>query len=247
MHAVPSMHEAGPAEATFAILNGPALRLPVAPRLASFNKKSDPEQVRLGAYLDVADELLRRSYERLSGPLALRLDVGLPRHVDLLEHRDLDNYLYPLAYRLWRSVPHRLVSVQGTKQYASDSFVRIEQAVPAFGEPSFDQHHTVQATASSQSAAFKEQIRDQLRAAAPLPPGPVRMQLCFTVGAGRNWLNLWKPTIDALGQILGHESPRRPWSPCDGRVVELGLHCRVDAMAGNAVAISISVSLLAQP
>lgn len=37
----------------------------------------------------------------------------------------------------------------------------------------------------------------------PGPP-PVRMQMSFTVGPGRNWLNLWKPAIDALGKILGH-------------------------------------------
>ena len=119
--------------------------------------------------------------------------------------------------------------------------MRIEQAVPAFEEPSFGQCHTVQVTASSQSLAFKEQIRDQLRAAVRLPPGPVRMQLCFTVGEGRNWLPLWKSAIDALGQILGYESSAKQWSPCDGRIVELGLHCRVDPALGNDVAISIGV------
>jgi hypothetical protein len=33
----------------------------------------------------------------------------------------------------------------------------------------------------------------------------VHLQLHFTIGPGRNWLHLWKPTIDALG-----ENPR-PW------------------------------------
>ena len=44
----------------------------------------------------------------------------------------------------------------------------------------------------------------QLSCASPVPPGPVRMQLCFTVGPTRNRRNLWKPAIDATGQILGH-------------------------------------------
>ena len=76
----------------------------------------------------------------------------------------------------------------------------------------------VRTHASSQTEAFKEQIRDQLRDTKPLPPGPVRMQMSFTVGPSRNWLNLWKPAIDALGKILGYGHATAPdsWSPLDG-------------------------------
>ena len=49
--------------------------------------------------------------------------------------------------------------------------------------------------------------------ASPLPPGPVRMELAFTVGPGRGRMNLWKPTLDALGQILGHARPLAPGAP----------------------------------
>jgi len=49
--------------------------------------------------------------------------------------------------------------------------------------------------------------------ASPLPPGPVRMELGFTVGPVRGWMNLWKPTLDALGQILGHARPLVPGAP----------------------------------
>ena len=75
-----------------------------------------------------------------------------------------------------------------------------------------------------------------------LPQGPVRMQLCFTVGPTRNWLNLWKPTIDAMGQILGHASAARSWSPLNGRMVDLGLHCRVKPSVGNDVIIAIAAT-----
>lgn len=72
--------------------------LRVAPRLASWNKAGHPDQVRLRAYLDDTEELLAGS--RIDGPWVLRLDVGLPQTRDLLSAWDLDNFAYPLAYRL---------------------------------------------------------------------------------------------------------------------------------------------------
>src|ERR1700722_3831985 len=69
-----------------------------------------------------------------------------------------------------------------------------------------------------------------------------RRGLCFTVGPARNWLNLWKPAIDALDQILGHAPAAGPWSPPDGRIVDLGLHCRVNPSMGNDVLIAIAAS-----
>jgi hypothetical protein len=68
------------------------------------------------------------------------------------------------------------------------------------------------------------------------------MQLCFTVGPGRNWLTLWKPTIDALGPILGYTPAAGPWSPLDGRIVDLGLHCRVNPSIRNDVLITIAAT-----
>jgi|tagenome__1003787_1003787.scaffolds.fasta_scaffold20938915_2 hypothetical protein len=136
----------------------------------------------------------------------------------------------------------RLVSAWGTKLHSDASFARIESAVPiqapAPGSPSY----TVRTDRSSQTTAFKQQIHDQLTGAATVPAGPVRMQLSFTVGPRRNWLNLWKPTIDALGQILGSTSPGQSWHPQDGRIVELGLHRRVEQALGNEVLITIKAN-----
>lgn len=136
----------------------------------------------------------------------------------------------------------RLVSAWGTKLHSDASFARIESAVPiqapAPGSPSY----TVRTDRSSQITAFKQQIHDQLTGAATLPDGPVRMQLSFTVGPRRNWLNLWKPTIDALGQILGNTSPGQSWHPQDGRIVELDLHRRVEQALGNEVLITIKAN-----
>jgi hypothetical protein len=231
-----------PADAAFAMPASPPLRLPVPPRLASWNRADDPDQVRLAGYLDTAEALLRPYLEQLSGPLALRLDVGLPGSASLLHQRDLDNYLLPLAKRLSRATAGTLACVWGTKQHAGDSLVRLERAAAAGAAPPPGSCYTVRTTAPGQSDAFKEQIREQLSGASPIPPGPVRMQLCFTVGLARNWLNLWKPTIDALGQILGHAPAAGPWSPLDGRIIDLGLHCRVNPSIGHDVIIAIAAT-----
>lgn len=231
-----------PADAPpFAMPASQPLRLPVPPRLASWNKAGDPDQIRLAGYLDAAEGLLSLSLEKLSGPLALRLDVGLPRSAALLDQRDLDNYLFPLATRLSRAGTRTLACVWGTKQHSGNSLIRIEQAIPG-PPPLFECCRTVHTTASSQSPSFKEQIREQLGTVSPIPPGPVRMQLCYTVGPPRNWLTLWKPTIDALGPILGYTPSAGPWSPLDGRIVDLGLHCRVNPSMGNDVIITIAAT-----
>jgi hypothetical protein len=228
----------------FALPSKKGLRLAVAPRLDSWNKTGDPDQVKLTEYLAATDELLHPEHARLKGPLALRLDVGLPQGIALLEQRDLDNYLFPLATRLRRSIAGQLVSVWGTKRYSPNSYAGIEQAVPVALTGPFGRWHNVQTDRSAQTAAFKEQIRDQLAGTEPLPAGPVHLQLCFTVGPRRNWLTLWKPTIDALGQILGHAPTGAPWNPLDGRIVVLGLHNRIDPAIGNEVFITIAADHL---
>ena len=228
-----------PPPVMFAMPDSQPAQLPAAPRLASWNRADDPAQVRLEAYLAAAEQLLLPRCGRLTGPLALRLDVGLPPATPLLDQRDLDNYLYPLAARLGKTIGPRLVSVWGIKQHCRASFARIEPATPISARSPSGHRYTVRTSTSSQSTAFKQQVHDQLSGAAMLPDGPVSMQLSFTVGPGRNWLGLWKPTIDAQGRILGHTNPSRPWHPQDGRIVELGLHCQVDHTLGNDVLITI--------
>jgi len=229
-----------PVHAAFTMPTSQPVQLPGRPQLASWSKGGDPDQVRLASYLAAADELLRPCYERLTGQLALRLDIGLARTDSLLDQRDLDNYLFPLATHLSQRIQGVFACVWGTKQHSAESFVRIEQAVPAAAAPSFDCCYTIRTSASSQSPEFKQQISDQLSAAPSLLSGPIRMQLSFTVGTTRNWLNLWKPTIDALGQILGYTPGRGPWHPLDGRIVDLGLHCQVDPGMGNEILIVIA-------
>lgn len=55
---------------------------------------------------------------------------------------------------------------------------------------------------------------------------PITAVIGFRCGRGRSWLNLWKPTIDALGPLIGEGA--RMWSPRDGAIVDLALHQEID-------------------
>lgn len=223
------------------------MRLRVQPRLASWMASGRPDQVRLDESLADAYELLRQRLDVLSGPLALRLDVGLPSKTPLLEQHDLDNYLFPLATRLSKLSGRQFVSVWGTKRHAGSSYITVAQAVPIAESMLLGRTFEVRTTASTDSTAFKEQIHQQLAGAGTLAEGPVSLHLCFATGLRRSWPNLWKPTIDALDQLLGRTAPDRPWHPCDGRIVELGLSNHADAALGNDVVISMTASIAGEP
>jgi len=211
------------------------LELRIAPRLASWNKADDPDQIRLRAYLEDTEALIAGS--QINGSWALRLDVGIPSSRDLLDASDLDNYAYPLASRLRDP---NLVSVWCTKRRSEQSTVRIcaARAVPAPEARVL----VAKTAASASSVAYKEEIHAAVSGAAVLPDGPVRLELSFVVGPRRNWLNLWKQTIDALDPLLGRTRPDRAWHPLDGRITELGMHCTVDPAADNKVLVGIHAS-----
>lgn len=213
--------------------DGDCTQLSVSPQLDSWDQADNRSQVQLRTFLDEAEAVLAPS--RIEAPWALRLDVGLAPHLNLLSKRDLDNYAKPLAYRLSDA---GLVSVWCTKRSGANSSVRIEAAreVPA---PSTGVLRAT-TTASWDGPAAKEQIRSALAGVPELPDGAVRLELAFTVGPSRNWLNLWKPTIDSLGALLGHEQPFRPWNPRDGRITELGMHLHVDPALRYEVVIGIA-------
>lgn len=215
--------------------------LDIAPRLASWDAAGHPDQVALRAFLDYAEALFAAQLVQLSEPRALRLDVALPTHVDPLDAHDLDNYAFPLAARLTRATHRPLASMWVTKQVGTTSAAAAQQAVPratpSVGAPAQE----VRTTASIATAAYKQQIRDQVHATLQ-PTGPVALEVSFTVGPRRNWLNLWKPTIDALDGLLGQTVPGQPWHPRDGRIVALGLHHQVDDALGNDVVLAIAAA-----
>ena len=85
---------------------------------------------------------------------------------------------------------------------------------------------------------WKQDLRNRLlqAQAVTVKPGPVAMDIAMTTGPGRNWVNLWKPLIDAFGPVLG-EDPARPFCPRDDRIVSLGLHHNIDAAIAYDVII----------
>ena len=129
-----------------------------------------------------------------------------------------------------------MVSVWCSKRHAQSSHVLVALAREAAPPPAV---YSVRTTASSETTAYKEQVRAAVVGAAEIPAGPVRLQIAFAVGPRRNWLNLWKPTIDALDPLLGRTRPDRDWHPQDGRIVDLGLHLTTEAALGNDVGLAI--------
>ncbi len=212
--------------------------LPSAPRLESWDAAGSASQSALTAYLRELEQLAAPLVAWTDGALAFALDVALPPGTDLLDQRDLDNYLLPAVRHLTKACGRPFVAVSGTKQHGSTSFFGIGPAQAA-GPAGPGHTRRARTTASSGTAAFKQQIADALRGARPIPPGPVALDIVFGVGPARSWINLWRPTIDALGALLGASSPARPWHPQDDRVARLSLHCLVDPAMGNDVDLFI--------
>jgi len=211
---------------------GEAVVLRKPPRLASWNKGTDPAQVRLREYLEDTQDLLASS--TVTGPWALRLDVGLAPGQDLIYMADLDNYALPLAMHVQTD---QLVSVWCTKRHSESSMVRV---APARETTAPAEVFVVRTTASSETKAYKEQVHAAVAEADEIPGGAVWLQVSFTVSPRRNWLNLWKPTIDALDPLLGRTREERDWHPKDGRIIELGMHLSVDPNLGNDVVLGIA-------
>src|SRR3546814_852732 len=123
---------------------------------------------------------------------------------------DLDNYAYPLATRLRTE---DLVSVWCTKRHAATSRVLVA-AADETAAPS--EIYTVRTTASTQTRAYKEQIRSAVSSASEIAPGPVQLQLGYVVGPQRNWTSLSKPTLAALHPPLAHPRPPSGVAPDPG-------------------------------
>ena len=207
----------------------PAL-LSLDPRLASWEKKGHPSQIRLRAFLEHLDLVGAPQVVATTGPLAIRLDVALPEQIDLLDERDLDNFVQPICQVYPQD---RLVSVWASKRHGAQSQLTIGAALleslPASSRDEWDSA-VAQPAGSYIRSEWRAQIAEQVgRQAAPAAEGPLELHVSFQVDpARRSWASLWKPAIDALVPILGQETRRQRMEPRDGRITTLGLH-RTDA------------------
>ena len=215
--------------------SGDKLVLRAAPRPASWNRSSDPDRIALREYLtETVDQAMPLIPP--TGPWAMCLEVGVPPNRALTTAADLDNYAKPLASALPRE---RLIAVWCSKRHAESSHLVIGPVQRT--SPPSDQIQ-VRTTASADTVNYKQQVRDALSGTAELVEGPVRLQIAFGVGPTRNWLNLWKPTIDALDPLLGRTYPDRDWHPRDDRIVDLGLQVTVDPRLRFEVELSIAAT-----
>ena len=212
--------------------------LNVAPVLAGRGEAGSTRKERLATLADDVRLLVAEDMRATPDPLGLRLDIGLPNDVPLLASNDLDTFVYPLVSRLTGTTGRPFVSVWASKQSARTSSVAVFQARPT-RDPGGAQQFQVRTTASIVTAAFRQQVRDRIAAARPLPDGGIALQLSFVVGPRRTWPNLWKVTIDSLGSLLGHAGDVREPDQPDGRITDLGLHCVVDPDVGHDVVIAI--------
>ncbi|MGY1591400.1 hypothetical protein ACI79D_05425 [Geodermatophilus sp. SYSU D00708] len=214
--------------------DGEPRRLGIAPRLAGWMATGHPDQVHVRAFVTHAQSVLGAPP---SGPTGLRLDVGLPEDVRLLDQYGLGHYVCPLAEWLESQGGWELASVWAAKAPGEDTVLRVAEARPV-PEPEGDRRFTVRTTTSAGSPQFTEQVREQLAGEPALPAGPIALQLAFAVPAGCNWPGLWQPTLDGLAQLLGAAADDSPEEPCDGRVVELGLHRQEDAALDHDVVVT---------
>jgi hypothetical protein len=210
------------------------IQLPFPPLVEQWERNDHPAQVRLKAYLDHVLNLL--DHRNAGDGLALSLAVGRREFVPLdSDGRDLDNYLKPLA----RAVgAHRLAAVFGRKVRSTESRIALTPARPR-PEAAKQPHLVVRTHGSAGAAGWKEQIHEVCAAKFAEPTtGPVALTIEFRVSPQRNWSELWKPAIDALGPMLGMPHPNR-FHPRDDRIVALGLHRVVDESVGHDVELAM--------
>jgi hypothetical protein len=207
--------------------------LEVQPELASWDAVGHSSEIRLARFLDCVQSVCSQLLGEVDRALAVELVVGLPPTVSLTSGgRDLDNYLYPVAKRL---DARRFAAVFGRKDHGQSGLALGVAELAGLTDPPM---FATKATGSSEHRQWKETVRARLQQIrpAPLPPGPVALEIAITTGPNRNWSNVWKPLLDSFGPLLG-EYPNRPFHPYDDRIVTLGLHHRVDASLGHDVGI----------
>jgi len=206
------------------------VRLSHPPRLESWDGQGHRSQVELSAWLDHVSDAI--GIPSVAGShQCLVLDVGLPPETPLLEGgRDLDNFLLPVVRRLGASC---FTSAWASKRHDSCSWIGITHC-DGPRDPGAWSHASATTELSYERQEWKRSVQTQIsqQVQHPAPAGPLAVQVLFRVGRGRNWTLLWKPTIDSLGPILGHDPRGRPFRSRDDRIVDPGLHVEEDASLG---------------
>jgi hypothetical protein len=210
------------------------------PKLASWNANADPGQIAVQRYLDDIEHELD-PLPKDSG-LFLHMEIDVKNREHLLHHHDLDNYLYPAVQRLGAS-RFRLVGAIKRIGGGSSLQIGVTKSSNVFHEHEgwiAFLHDT--GGISVEKSEWKRGIRDALQTQQilPLKFGAVELQLIYKCSSRRSWSSLWKPTIDAMGPILGEPNPHRPFYPNDDRIVSLALHLNT----GDSIGWSVQIGMM---
>lgn len=210
----------------------------ITPQLASWNAKTHPDQVRIGAYL--ADIVSRTGVLPDGNQLCLRLKVDVGHASRLTHHHDLENYLTPL-FGTQCFDPRRFVFVSAAKRVGGGSSLSIGHAEATAIDLEGWKDFSAAAGHGAGTKQWKEQLRTKLAAQVPQPlhDGPVDVQIAWRCSPNRCWSSLWKPTGDAMGPVLGEPYPTKPFHPNDGRIVSVGFHLLRDASLGHNVDVAM--------
>ncbi|HEX2072620.1 MAG TPA: hypothetical protein VHF92_02445 [Geodermatophilus sp.] len=229
----------------FARPEGERSALHVAPHVAAWLATGYPDPFHVRELLTLAEETVRPRLRNVPDPLALRLDVGLPEDVRLLDQYDLDRYLRPLTTWLEARSGREFACVWATKGRAEDSYLRVARADPPAHRVNGDREFRVRAAPWDGEQVLTDRVQNEAAQAEPLPDGPVALQLSFAVPPEHEWTVLWRRTIDGLCGVLGPASDDRPWQPCAGRIVDLGLHRTVDPSLTHEVVVTVVARAIA--
>lgn len=213
----------------------------IEPLLASWNKSTDPAQIRLQGYLDqLMGKLHPLPADQNNLFLHMDVDVHMPSH--LLHHHDLENYLRPLFGRRWLDTS-RFVFVSARKYVGGGSRVLLGVARPLPGVTTREgwEYFPCAAGSGTQTKQWKANLRAALTASHPRLPTTqaVEVQLAWRCSPSRHWVELWKPTADSMGPVLGEPNPQKPFAPNDDRIVSLGLHLNVNSTSSHAVDVGM--------
>lgn len=227
---------------SFACPSGKMNRLQVPTVLPQPEKINPSIQSRTDRFLNDSEKLLLPDLTALSSSTALSLNVGIPLNTPLLQKPDLDQYAFLLAERVKQISGNQLASVWCTKRNSKISTISIDSAIPAQSS-NIGQTATLITRRSYTKEQFKNEIPDAISGLKPIQDGPVALHISYVTGLPRTWANLWKPTIDGLGGLLGTRNSSEPRKVDAGRIVQLALHHRSDGPElGHSVQITVTAS-----
>ena len=178
----------------------------ISPRLASWEYKQHPSQIRLRTYLDDLYAQVDLLPEDRHLFLDLRIDVGDPNK--LIQHHDVENYLTPLFGTSWFD-QRKFPIVSGSKNVGKGSSLTIGEAVLVDSSWLDDSWYCISTNAGKAPTgkSWKLRLNEFVEASGVerIPDGQlVEFHMAWRCSTRRNWVGLWKPTGDALSPILGY-------------------------------------------